>query len=513
MNHKILAKLIMLVFLSLAITGCNGSSPVFTQISDSTARTATIVPTRIIKLPQTPTPTHTTTPTFVPSPTQPISSEGPFLVYVKGEDENQQIIIRDQDSVGARSIPIPPFSFIENIPSSISPDGKWLAFCSGKPLPYGYSDIGSGPYDLSLYLMHLPEGTIKKITGLLSPDYPNNFNRQAELLNGTLTPQPDSFGVTPIDLENLFQSLCVFDWSNSGNQLAFSGEMDGPSWDLYVYDLMSDKISRLSNGLENVTYISWSPNDNYILHWSALDACMEGCQRWWVVPMNGGAIEELNPPGNGGMGWASDTLYKVYTYANGLGKGYIYNLNIATNEATSVWPHQFDAYIPDPINGIIGVSVEPIEGDFLPGFYLFNSKNGVFNKILDETPSDITYWENGEFSFLVTTDEMGIVAVRPDGTYKVLVSDPSWTYVSPDKHWVAMRTAYTQPGIKLYTPDKQTLAVSTDEAHGIIWRPDSKGFYYMTEDSLYYVPVEIPKPQLVDTGIPSPYFSFPAWVP
>jgi hypothetical protein len=460
------------------------------------------------------TPTKTATPPITPGPTQPLSSDGPYLAYMKGEGETQQLILRDQDSLGALAIPAPPSSHFEYAPSSFSPDGNWLAFCGGSPEPNAYGIPPSGPYDLSLYLMHIPDGTIQKVTGLLSPDYPNNFKRQAELLQGTRTPQPDYYEIPASGLEEYFGSLCIFSWSNDGKKLAFSGEMDGPSWDLYVYDLNSGKISRMSSGLENVTYISWSPEDNYILHWSAVDVCMGGCERWWVVSMDGGDIRELTPPGNVGMGWASDTLYRVYTGANGLGSGFIYHLDVVTNKATSIWPHQFDNYVTDPTSGIVGVAVAPYEEDFPPGFYLYDPESGALNKVLDSIfGHDVTYWGNGEFSFLVTGDQIGTIAVRPDGTTKALEGNPSWTYVSPDKRWVAMRTAYTQPGVKLYTPDGQMLVVSPDTARGIYWRPDSTGFYYRTEDALYYVPIEDPHPRLVDTGLLDPYDSFLAWVP
>jgi Tol biopolymer transport system component len=484
-----------------------------TKASTPTRRPSPTVRVVHTSIPTVATPSRTATPAVTPSPTQPLSSDGPYLAYIKGEGEYQQLILRDQDSLGALAIPAPPSSRFEYAPSSFSPDGKWLAFCGGSPEPNAYGIPPSGPYDLSLYLMHIPDGTIRKITGLLSPDYPDNFKRQAELLQGTRTPLPDYYEIPASGLEEYFGSLCIFNWSHDGKKLAFSGEMDGPSWDLYVYDMNSGKISRMSSGLENVIGMSWSPSDDYILHWSAIDVCEGGCERWWIAPMNGGKISELTPPGNIGMGWASDTAYKVYTGANGLGSGFIYDLDILTNKATEVWPHQFDAYVTDPETGLVGVGVESYEEGVPQGFYLYNPQNGALRKILDGALWDVEYWGNGEFSFLVTSDESGNVAVRPDGTYKKLGGTSSWNYVSPDCRWIAMRTAHTQPGVKLYTPDGQTLVIFPDTAYGIIWRPDSAGFYYMTEDTLFYVPIEDPHPRLVDTGLPNPYDSFPAWVP
>jgi hypothetical protein len=533
-GSRILASILWSLAFSALLASLAACSTLSKADETSTAPSPSIVPTKAstptrrpsptvmvvhTSVPTRTTPTKTVTPPITPSPTQPLSSDSPYLAYLKGEGESQQLILRDQDSIGALSIPVPPSSTI-GLTTSISPDGQWLAFCSGRPQPYTYEGISSGPYDLSLYLMRLPDGTIKKVTGLLSPDYPSNFERQAELLNKalteTLTPQPDFSEVSSSGLQQEFGGLCAFDWSHDGSKLAFSGEMDGPSWDLYVYDMKSGRISRISSGLENVVGVSWSPRDDYILHWSAIAACEGGCERWWIAPMNGGEIRELlSPPGNSSIGWTSDIVYTVYTNANGLGSGYINDLDVLTNKVTSVWPHQFDDYATDPATGIVGVGVSLADVDnFLPGFYLYNPQNGDLKKVLDGTTWYVEYWGNGEFSFLVTSGETANVAVRPDGTYKELGGNLSWNSVSPDKRWVAMwGAAHDRPEVKLYTPDGQMLLVSMDKALGIIWRLDSEGFYYISEDSLYYVPIGDPHPQLVDTGISSPYFVFPAWVP
>jgi hypothetical protein len=455
-------------------------------------------------------PPPTPTPWATPSPTQPLSAYGPFLVYLKDERGGQELVLRDQNGVGASTITIPESATFRDLGSSISPDGKWLAFCDGRPRPY--EGVPVGPYDLSLNLMHLPDGAVTRITRLLSHDYPDNFVRQAEALNRVLSQQPDSSEVTAAGLQQWFGSLCVAEWSHDGTRLAFSGEMDGPSWDLYVYNMKSGSIQRMSSGIENVVGVSWSPNDTYLLHWSAFDVCEGGCERWWVALADGGKVRELHAPGNSGRGWVSDVLYSVYTAANGLGRGYLFNLNVETDSATSIWPHQFDAYVRDPTTGIVGVSVEPWEEDFAPGFYLYDPGTGALQKILDGFLNDVEYWGNGEFSFLVTSDETGSVAVRPDGTYEALGGGPRWGYVSPNSQWVAFRSAYTRPGVELLAPGGQTIIVSSDTARAIEWRPDSAGFFYFTDGDLFYVPVDNPTPRRVDTGVVDPYDSYPAWI-
>jgi len=55
------------------------------------------------------------------------------------------------------------------------------------------------------------------------------------------------------------------DWSPDGRYLAFAGQMDGLSSDLYIYDSVSGAIQRLSSGPQEVGWISWSPDGKWIL--------------------------------------------------------------------------------------------------------------------------------------------------------------------------------------------------------------------------------------------------------
>ena len=143
----------------------------------------------------------------------------------------------------------------------VSPDGKWLAFytgSAGNPVDMP----ASGTFDLTLNLLDLSTGEEQPITPLLSKDYPNNFVTAAAQLN-----DPD------ITAEYLYQAFVhgitrALAWSADGRYLAFAGQMDGLSSDLYLYDVETKTIRRLSSGDQELQWIDWSPDGKWIAFFS-----------------------------------------------------------------------------------------------------------------------------------------------------------------------------------------------------------------------------------------------------
>jgi hypothetical protein len=65
--------------------------------------------------------------------------------------------------------------------------------------------------------------------------------------------------------------------------LAFIGAMNGPTADLYLYDIQSDEITQLTDGSSQAVLPTWSPDGQYIQHFGVS----------WVPPF-GGAIGNAN---------------------------------------------------------------------------------------------------------------------------------------------------------------------------------------------------------------------------
>ncbi len=120
-----------------------------------------------------------------------------------------------------------------------------------------------------LIVVTIPSGEPKTIAHLLSVT-------QDELIN-----DPTSPGA--IASYAIQESDGVAWQPGSGQLLAFTGAMNGPTSDLYLYDTRSEKITQLTDGPSQAIYTNWSPDGEYILHYGVS----------WVPPF-GGAIVGYN---------------------------------------------------------------------------------------------------------------------------------------------------------------------------------------------------------------------------
>ena len=142
----------------------------------------------------------------------------------------------------------------------------------------------------------------------------------------------------------------------SGQLLAFTGAMDGPSADLYLYDFSNVEITRLTDGPSQAIFPTWSPNGEYILHYGVswtppFGGAIVGYNRldgvYAVRISDGEVIDQPEPIGERAAfdGWWDDTHYITHDtdVLEPLG---CYTLNlrtidVATLEAQPVMDYSF----------------------------------------------------------------------------------------------------------------------------------------------------------------------------
>jgi hypothetical protein len=345
----------------------------------------------------------------------------------------------------------------------VSPDGKWLAFYTGYA-GHPYTEDIQTTFDLTLNLINLNTGEIQVVTSLLSKDYPNNFVKAAQKLN-------DEF-ITADDLRNAFlnginNSLA---WSPNGRYLAFAGQMDGLSSDLYLYDVNAKKIQRLSSGDEEIQWIDWSPDGKWIVHSSVYWVGQGMSFDIYAVEANGSSMHYLstNSLYGGVENWLNSHMFFENDSQNGPGDYGLRLVDVDTGVITRIWDGAYSSYKIDERGEELTVSamspdVSPYlysgdNPDFWPGPYLINLKTLKKTKI--------------EFS--------------PDLDLNKVDS-----YVSPNlMYWAAI----VNNVITIYSFDNTpvvSVSISPSDVmnRDLVWRPDSSGFFLVDDSNIYSIDV------------------------
>ena len=475
--------------------------PTLTAIPPSSTSTPEILPPSIptTAIPSASIPT-TSLPTAVASlapakvPTR-LDTDGPYLAYLRDGVNGPEIVLMDADGGGELSAPF-PMDVNTILPPLLSDllsrDGAWLAFYTGSAGP-AFGQPGPTTADLTLKLMSLFNfkmltGDSQLVTRLLSADYPANFDTAASQLGITdLTPQAlrDSF------VAGITQSI---DWSPDGTLLAFAGQMDGLSSDLYLYDANRGAIQRLSSGPQEVEWIDWSPDGKWVLDGSTYFVGEGMSYDVYATSPDGKVSRKLLTDYRmlGDVTWINGSEFLTYQGENGPGDYGLERVNVVTGKIDMIWSDSFGSFLLDPQGSWLAV-FSP-SGDLalvdlatlkqtavsLPGpAHAFGS--GSYMAALDpgadrhfifreDDASDWYYLSTGGVSTpaTITAD---LVSVAPD-----------------QQHWVTLKDA-----LQLYTngSGKVSLFALPPGMNGgdfqrIIWRPDSSGIFLVSTSSQLY---------------------------
>jgi Tol biopolymer transport system component len=510
-----LNKEICIVAMVLLLSGCSAPSTAQITTNPSAPPTMTPLPTRTrtkSPFPATPanqTPLTSRTPTIFP----PIRTNGPFLTYVRSAGDHLEIIFMDADGRGQKSIPYPIkgtdiTTLLNPLSNVISPNGKWLAFYTGSAGESHGGHVGTDTADLTLNLMNLSDGKVQVITPLLSKNYPDNFSQAAREIN-----QPD---VTVEDLQNAFIDGIQFSiaWSPDGRYLAFAGQMDGLSSDVYSYDISSKTIQRLSSGTEEIQSIAWSPDSQWIVESSAY-YFGEGMQcDLFATSLNGSTSRLLlhgtNDCGAGGI-WLNKRSMFRSSQGNGIGTYGLLLVNVETGGVTKVWDANFTALSISSDQKLIAF----YSNNILPGMtqastpappscYIINLAGMQVTKVKGSNGNDFSKSGVGVQNMETlgaSKERMFLLRNENDGSLDYLSSDGILTpagiqainfSVSPDRqHWIAVGDhfqVYQADGTRVRDvdlPDSECPDGCGFWDRDFLWRPDSSGVFLLLENNRY----------------------------
>jgi WD40 repeat protein len=360
-----------------------------------------------------------------------------------------------------------------------------------------------GTSDLTLNLLDLMTGEEQVVTPLLSEDYPNNFVEAEERLN-----DPD---VTAQSLYDAFISGITeaVAWSPDGRYLAFAGQMDGLSSDLYVYDVNERTIRRLSSGDQEMQWIEWSPDGKWILHSSVFSVGMGMTFDIYAASLESSSIPYLstNIMYDGVESWLNSHQYIENDGENGPGNYGLRLVDIDTGKIIRLWDGSFLSYGFEPdgkwliVNAVSAdSSPKSYTGDdpnFSPGPYLINLETLEKTKI--EFPSNVNSLDYAVIPFDLGDQIFILMGGRSDSYFlsenldlTPLELQHAEISVSPDREYWA---AVTDREAKIFSADNtlitsSALPLPNSFVGDVTWRPDSSGLFLVSET--YILSMDVP---------------------
>ncbi|MBN1427477.1 MAG: PD40 domain-containing protein [Anaerolineae bacterium] len=263
----------------------------------------------------------TAIPEVDPCPDAPLSDQGPWLVFLATSDREDTtntsyLWAMNADGSGLTQLDAEPVVSFRIRPYSSAAGGAVIAYLTGTNLKY--ADQSS----YALKLLSLPGGQPREIVELLNPSI-------------TLDSEERLY-----DLSSALQLSNGPAWSSDGSTLAFVGMLNGSSVDVYLYDYIQGKVSRLTDSPTHSYDLSWSPDGRYLLHREFDFLNM-------FVPSGSGGYQADRVDGAGGHVLTQDNMTRSYGWLNtteiilstsdwDTGAAEIYTANIETGETSII---------------------------------------------------------------------------------------------------------------------------------------------------------------------------------
>jgi hypothetical protein len=313
--------------------------------------------------------------------------------------------------------------------ASIQPGGHLVAFISPAD-----SDL----HHTALNLVSLPDGKIIKITDLTSP--------QTETYADQM---PGDSGFEALRAMTEQEHMA---WSPDGKLLAFVGLMDGPSADIYTYNVVTGTIQRISDDPDQEYWPSWSPDGSTLMFFTAQSfGTGAGFNTLAVYAASepGITVKRLYSPTSGNEemnGWLDNTTAVLDTWTPQAGSENLRLYDVSTGTESVVTSNAIDGAAVDSVN-------QAVIYDDSSGLYILTADN--------RTPK------------LLTTDPIGhIMSVKPGESYfTVYLSDHSLvTYgVDPMAYQVSPITLESSGSLEVSMYGIIWGWTSTDVAHPGAW--------------------------------------------
>jgi len=414
-------------------------------------------------------------------PDTPLSTHGPWLAFAAGDG----LWALNPDGSGLTHIlplELDGWSYSE---AQVSEQRGLVAFLNGI----------DRYFNLSLTIVSIPEQRVVKRIALTTPE---------------TEPAHDVVLGKAMEATRAISDFASFAFSPDGSMLAFMGVIDGPTSDLYVYDLEEDTITRLTDGASQAFSPYWSPDGRYIIHFSAASFgtgagyIIDGF--WAARPDDTGVLSLSEPNGESAedfIGWLNDNTLLINSWDPGCGPTNLRTFNIDTRNERVLWPNAFSDLVFDEAGGTLAVAIG-IDSDVCNpegrlGVYIIPLDGSPPRQALT-TPRDYLAHDDLTSHIIAMQDVMMPVQILPDGRILPINASPTaygYPILSPDGLWAAW------PGkdfwIGRHDPAGTALPelVLSEPVRSVAWSPDSNNVFLFGEDVLYLAYAPDYKPILV----------------
>jgi hypothetical protein len=290
-------------------------------------------------------------------------------------------------------------------------------------------------------------------------------------------------------------------------------------------------LTRLTDGLGNVTFLKWTSDSRYIMHYSsARSDCSPGCGTYYIVGLEGKPAREILPDYCGydayPVGWIGPT--KVLC-TGGEWEERLVMYDLLTGDQTTVLEYMPDSLAVDPESGMVlaGISDQEQTPGRTPGYYLLDPQAGTSKRLPmesycpDPKKDDPPYIEGisfGKFRFHISctsgsvfVDLQGTPAFLPDLRFEFISYSPNqerllgaggagklYVISSDLKLEHELTVKFKEKVNSLYEMISPYVYEYSEKIDRIFWRSDGDGFFYQSNLGLTYVNADTGETKLVD---------------
>jgi hypothetical protein len=268
--------------------------------------------------------------------------------------------------------------------------------------------------------------------------------------------------------------------------------LDGPSTDIYTYNVDTNALNRLTAGPGEAVLMGWSPDGAWIVHQalSSESSTLRTSDGVYALSVNGESLIPLYVPTVIGeeviAGWVSSQVFICYSSPTGVPASLLRRVDIGAGTTTPLLAAIFSdaTLIPETNQVLIDLfGFYNWTPEIVPGVHHYDPDNDQFEKILPGGYSLLTWVpELGVFAAAQRVAETDILVFDSGG--EVLFSIPRnhptilWPLPSPDGQWLL---SPFKDSYNLYN-NEANLITTTFGLGQVIWLPDASGFIQVSHN-------------------------------